>query len=98
MNTSKFSVAHLDANKVIIVDVGIGLSITNDAENVVERLEAYLQEGGSGGIQGRKVYYRDTNGDFDEMLTENGEFKGFKFCTEDQQGKFKSLVVAGGVV
>jgi|SRR5690554_1294576 len=91
MNKSTFYVAHLDAEKVLIVDFGEGLSITNDAENVVKKLNADLLAGGSGGIQGRKVFYRDTNGDIDEMLTKDGEFDGFKFCSTAQQNKLKSL-------
>ena len=92
MNKSKFYVAHLDAEKVLIVDVGEGLSITNDAENVVMKLNADLLAGGSGGIQGRQVFYRDTNGDIDEMITGNGEFIGFKFCSTAQQDKLKKLI------
>lgn len=91
MNKSKFYVAHLDAEKVLIVDVGEGLSITNDAENAVMKLNADLLAGGSGGIQGRKVFYRDTNGDIDEMLTKDGEFAGFKFCSAAQQDQLKAL-------
>lgn len=92
MNRSKFYVAHLDAEKVLIIGVGEGLSITNDAENVVMKLNSDLLAGGSGGIQGRKVFYRDSNGDIDEMLTKNGEFDGFKFCSTAQQDHLKKLI------
>jgi len=48
-------------------------SVTNDAENVVQRL-VY------GGFlpPGRRLFYYDSIGDLDEILVEDGRFAGFK--------------------
>ena len=46
-------------------------SVTNDAKAVVEYLYEHHNLGN------RRLFYRDTIGNNDEMLHENGTFKGF---------------------
>lgn len=45
-------------------------SVTNDAENVVAHLEHHYPR--------RRIYYRDTDNNWDELTHEAGIFKGFK--------------------
>lgn len=67
---SSFSVFHVNHDKVFIVDQDVGMSVTNDAENVV----AFVYDR----HPGRRIIYRDTNGDWDELLHQDGKFCGFK--------------------
>lgn len=55
---------------VFIVDNDVGMTITNDAENVViDVLKSYPNH---------RIIYRDTNHQWDELLHWNGEFVNFK--------------------
>lgn len=59
---------------LVIRDVGREcMSITNDAEAVVEDLV-------SRGLlpAGRRLFYYDSDGQLDELLVEDGRFAGFK--------------------
>lgn len=55
---------------VFIVDNDVGMSITNDAEAVVEDVLAKYPY--------HRIIYRDTMGQWDELLHWNGKFAGFK--------------------
>jgi hypothetical protein len=57
-----------------------GRSVTNDVCNVVQRLSSLL-----GGIGKRRVYYRDSQGRFDEIKVSDESFSGFGACSENQQ-------------
>ncbi len=57
---------------VLLEDLGTGMSITNDAEQVVR----WLAETGVLD-DGRRVLYRDTLGTWDELLHKGGRFAGF---------------------
>lgn len=63
-----------DRECLVIADVGHinGVSITNDAEWVVEHLfkEGLLHEG-------RRLFYYDSDGRKDEIVVRNGKFSGF---------------------
>lgn len=69
-----------DCSKPLVIkDIGPWdqfMTVTNDAENVVKELaeQGLLPNG-------RQLLYYDSSGDFDEIVVENGQFKGFKpFC------------------
>jgi len=83
---SKFSIQHVDDNTVLIKDLSNQynkyISITNDAENVVE----YLTKAGILNKK-RRLFYIDTEGDVDELVHDgNGTFIKFKtgFNNEDE--------------
>ena len=61
-----------DDEFVYIEDTGEGMSVTNDAENVVHYLhdEGFLDAG-------HHILYRDTDGSWDELEHDEGEFSGF---------------------
>ncbi|WP_075881887.1 hypothetical protein [Vreelandella massiliensis] len=81
MLKADFSVVCVTDMLVLIVDNDRGgPSVTNDAANVIERVDAVV-----GGLARRRVYYRDSDWRFDELVHENGQFKGFQRCTDDQQ-------------
>ena len=54
---------------VWIEDSCTGMSVTNDAENVVRELQREFP--------GYRIIYRDTVGQWDELLHERGRFIGF---------------------
>ena len=56
--------------KLFIVDNDVGMTITNDAENVVKDVLSKYPE--------HRIIYQDTDGNWDELLHQNGEFAGFK--------------------
>lgn len=60
------------AGFVLLEDRGTGMSITNAAEEVVAQLATW------GSLKdGRRVLYRDTSGQWDELLHHDGRFSGF---------------------
>ena len=65
-------------------------SVTNDADQGIP----WLEQNVDGGIGQRKVYYRDTDGRYDELLVKNGQFDGFKACTASQQTHFRNFYYA----
>lgn len=60
---------------VQLVDLDDGVSVTNDAENVV--LEVFNQ------YPNRRIVYRDTMGQWDELVHNNGVFTDFKHINGD---------------
>lgn len=71
---ASYTITHTDEHQVIIRDDGVGMSVTNDAENVVEDMirNGTLQDG-------QRLYYRDTEGQVDQLEHKNGVFTGFSF-------------------
>jgi hypothetical protein len=67
-----FDVIHTDHRVIAIDDLYVGTTVTNDAENVIRALDRDL------GLKGRRVIYH-TNGRWDELIHEDGEFVCFAF-------------------
>jgi len=70
---SKFTVNHVTADAVYITDDCEQyqcMSVTNDAEQVVEYL--YEQFGD------KQIFYKDTEGYWDELVHKNGVFENFR--------------------
>ncbi|WP_304526869.1 hypothetical protein [Halomonas sp. I5-271120] len=65
---------------VLILDADGPKSITNDAGRVVPRVEAMV-----GGLGRRKLYYRDSDGRFDQLQTSNGRYTSIAPCSPHQQ-------------
>jgi len=61
---------------VLIKDNGIGMSITNNAERVVEEL---LNRNDAYNITNKRLFYIDTDNQCDELIHDNTEFTGFAF-------------------
>lgn len=62
--------------RLVIKDVGPWdryFTVTNDAENVVQEL---VRDGQL--PAGRRLFYYDSQNDFDEILVVNGKFSGFR--------------------
>lgn len=81
LELSNYRLAEVTDTRIIVVDRDQGPSVTNDAEKVVRQLNESIE----GGIGLRKVYYRDTDGRFDELAVVAGEFTGFRPCSKGQQ-------------
>ena len=84
---SSFDIVFIDDLLILLVDLNIGKSVTNDAYNVVKLLDKDIP----GGIKNRRVYYRDTGNRYDQILTYHGIFVGFAPCTSSQQVFFQKL-------
>ncbi len=66
-----FNVEKVTHSWLFIVDNNDGLSVTNDAENVCEALA--LKYGN------KRIMYRDTEGQWDELVHNHGIFKRFEY-------------------
>lgn len=67
---SKFNVLRQNDESVTLEDCDDGaMSVTNDAENVVEAMVPLLN--------GRRLFYIDSMGDLGELCISNGIFAGF---------------------
>jgi hypothetical protein len=69
MSRSAYYVDSWNKEFVFIVDMNMGMSVTNDAENVVEEV---VREYGN-----KRVVYRDSTGRWDELVHEDGKFSRF---------------------
>jgi len=68
-----FTISHETPTYMYIVDTGTAVkSVTNDVKNVL----TYLSEHYNLGC--RRLIYRDSTGQDDEILHDKGVFKGFK--------------------
>jgi hypothetical protein len=63
------TIDRVEKDKVFIIDRDGPMSVTNDAEAVVAWVNAWCPE--------RRIIYRDTMGQWDELLHSNGRFDGF---------------------
>ena len=73
---ANFTIVCKEHRQLVIRDVGPWgrhFTVTNDVENVVKRLakEGHLPPA-------RRLFYYDSEGQFDEILVLGGEFVGFK--------------------
>jgi len=83
---SSFEIVVANDTMVVITDMKIGRSITDDADNVIRCLHDIV-----GGIGLRAVYYRDSVLRYDRLLVKNGVFQNFQSCTYRQQEYFSKL-------
>lgn len=58
---------------IYLEDAGYGLTITNDAEDIIWRLSRAVN-----GLQGRRVFYKDSFSDIDELVVEDDQFSHFE--------------------
>lgn len=69
---ANYSIVEVTNTRLVIRDTGpwdINMSVTNDAEAVVESLLPRLG--------GRRLFYFDSMGDWGELLVKNGRFAGW---------------------
>jgi len=57
---------------VAVIDMNVGCSVTNNAEEVVEFVLDYYS------TTTKRIFYRDTMGNWDEMTHDGEKFVGFK--------------------
>lgn len=76
MPESRYAVCLTTPAFVFIIDRNESgtLSVTNDAERVCKALAAEFGD--------RRIIYRDTSGDWDELVHANGVFVGFRAARE----------------
>lgn len=67
---SRYDVVKHDETAVWIVDRNGPLSVTNDAEGVCAELALHYM--------GSRIFYRDSDGNWDELVHDCGAFTGFK--------------------
>ncbi len=73
-NHATWTILRADASAMWIEDLDEGKSITNDAEWVVQILHAKYPD--------RRIFYKDTMGNWDELVHNDGVFSGFKPARE----------------
>lgn len=69
MARSTYDVVKVTDDTIFLVDRNLGMSVTNDAENVVAEV---VNEYGD-----KRVIYRDSMGNWDELAHTNGTFGTF---------------------
>jgi len=84
---STFSISGFEPDKVFIVDLDGFVSITNDAENVTRFLNICHP--------GKRIVYRDSLGEWGEILHNDGAFLGF--ATHDEPACLSKLAKLGCV-
>ena len=84
---SSFEIVVVNDTMIVLTDMDIGKSVTNDADNVIDCLQQIIP----GGIGSRAVYYRDSCLRYDRLKVEDDVFAGFQHCTSHQQGYFSKL-------
>jgi hypothetical protein len=76
MIRSDFHIRKVTATKVFIIDDNTGrMSVTKDAEAVVAKVNA--------DYPGRRIIYRDSDLNWDELLHDNGRFIDFARYQEE---------------
>lgn len=88
MTRASFKIEVTSDTHIVISDMNDGRSLANDIISVIARLNQHLQ----GGIGNRRVYYRATDGHFNEILLKHGEFSGITACTEGQQQRLAAML------
>jgi hypothetical protein len=73
-NHAEYEVITVNAQFLYLEDTGHNQfkTVTNDAENVIDELRQKY------GIEGRRIFYKDSLGQIDELLHRNGLFFGFR--------------------
>ena len=69
MSRASYDVVKVTEDTIYLVDKNRGMSVTNDAESVVAEV---VNEHGD-----KRVVYRDSMGNWDELEHERGKFKDF---------------------
>lgn len=83
MSRSSWSYHVVRDDYVFIVDNDVGVSVTNDAEAVVEEINDQYPD--------RRIFYRDTDGDVAELRHIVGVFGGYGMDRETWPEEVKSL-------
>ena len=66
-----YKIKKTDKYYVFIIDLDLGnISVTNDAENVVQELAKRYP--------GKRIFYRDSMGRVDELLVKKDRFAGYR--------------------
>lgn len=78
---ANYRIVSAEENRVVIRDIGPWdkfMTVTNAADGVVAELfaEGYLANANTG--VPKRLFYYDSEGQFDELLHEGGVFRGFK--------------------
>ncbi len=76
---------------ICVTDLNQGMSVTNDAENVV----AELLEAGHD-LKSNRVLYRDSEGIWDELRVRGGKFAGFQLLSAKDLEVAMAAATAGG--
>lgn len=83
-----FDIVIVNDLSIILIDLDHGRTVTNDAGRILAEVNLQVP----GGIGRRKVYYRDTNGRYDQLVASGEAFVGFAPCTEAQQAMLIDIV------
>ncbi len=91
-NRSAYQVISATPSQIVIIDCGGDVSVTNDASRVVDELfKSY------NGLTGKRIFYRDSLGTFDELVVADGIFAGYRACTQVMRHELNLLAANQGV-
>lgn len=81
--SARFRIERVSDRQIVISDIGHAegrRSVTNDAADVVAKLrrQCLLPDG-------RRLYYFDSDGSFDEIVVRDGKFVEFRFLSKADQ-------------
>lgn len=81
-----YRVIEVTQSRIVLIDLCTGYSVTNAASYVIDELIRNY-----GTVPGRRIYYRDTLGQFDELTVESGVFNGFLPCSAQLRAELQQL-------
>lgn len=85
MARATFNTSVVPEIKVIFIhDLDGEVSVTNDAEAVVKDMTKHHD--------GYRIFYRDTMGQWDELLYANKEFTGYGFLSDEERVYYKDYL------
>jgi hypothetical protein len=84
----------IDGNTIFVVDSNIGMSVTNDIENVVEEMAVLIRSLGKS-INEFNLIYRDSTGEIDGVLIKDEKFDEFYHIGESDYEVAKTRIIKG---
>jgi hypothetical protein len=81
---AEFDITKVLPEAVFLVDNDQGMSVTNDAEAVVEEVLSQYPV--------RRIFYRDTQGEWDELRHDGTQFMSFGSLTNNERAKYKEFL------
>jgi hypothetical protein len=85
MNTADYTITKVLPEAVFLVDNdNPRMSVTNDAELVVEQVLSRFP--------GRRIIYRDSTGEWDELRHDGAVFMSFGSLTNSERNKYREFL------
>lgn len=83
MSRASYTITKVIPGATFLVDNDVGMSVTNDAEAVVAEVSKDRLD--------NRIFYRDTSGDWDELVHNRGTFLRFAGISPVTRNKYSSF-------